>query len=113
MKILVCGGRDYWDYLVMHEVLGEYLADDLVIIHGGARGADDLADKWAEENGVATEVYPAQWEKYGKRAGTVRNAAMLSAEKPDLVIAFRGGRGTANMINLAEKAGVPVQRVGF
>jgi hypothetical protein len=62
---------------------------DLVIIHGGAKGADTLADQWAITNWVKIEEYKPNWEKHGKAAGPIRNKQMLDEGKPDLVIALR------------------------
>lgn len=81
------------------------------IIEGGARGVDRMARRYGEESGIHVESYPALWDVYGKRAGPIRNAQMLREGSPDVVIAFRGpnSRGTQNMIDQAEKAGVPVK----
>jgi hypothetical protein len=124
MRVLVCGGRDYDDYDHVRTVLykfcddnelwhepdqyGNSLPKDLVIIHGGAKGADSLADQWAVVNWVPFEEYKPDWDRYGKSAGPIRNQQMLDKGKPDVVIAFPGGRGTAHMIGIAKKAGVPV-----
>lgn len=76
-----------------------------------AKGADELGFDWAISRGVVTERYRADWDKFGKSAGPIRNQQMLTKGVPDLVIAFPGGVGTADMINRAEKAGIPVKRV--
>lgn len=111
MRILVCGGREFNDYNLLSETLNPYIHDGLVIIHGAARGADTLAGSWAKDNGFETEEYPADWDKYGKRAGYIRNVQMLNEGKPDLVIAFPGGKGTEMMIDLANAAKVSVLEV--
>jgi hypothetical protein len=136
LRILVCGGRDYCmgmvkypitlgdcydqvqeDYDTFYGVMDTYLAPEyqpLSIISGGARGADNLAEEWAKERKVPIQVFPVtphEWGKYGKRAGYLRNQKMLDEGKPDLVIAFRGGKGTRMMIELAEQAGVKVEKV--
>lgn len=114
-RVLVCGGRDYDDYERVTWALSPWLNTDepsiTTIIHGAARGADSLADRWATEHGVPVERYPADWNKYGKRAGYIRNVQMLNEGKPDTVIAFPGGKGTQMMINLANAAGVHVIEV--
>lgn len=114
MCILVCGGRDYEDRTSFY-----YYMDDLVklygrpitIIEGGARGADALAKEFAATEGLISETYPADWKKHGKSASPIRNKLMLDEGKPDLVVAFPGGRGTENMIQQAEKAGVTVKKI--
>lgn len=112
MKILVCGGRTYWDKQYLFETLDAlYAFEDFAwteIIQGGAMGADTLAFAWAAKNKIPCKVFQAQWKLYGKRAGYLRNQQMLDEGKPDLVIAFPGGPGTARMKQLAVAAGVRV-----
>lgn len=110
MRILVCGGRDFWQRERLYEVLDDLTLgqEDVVIISGCAKGADTLAIDWAEEAGVDLLKFPADWEKYGRGAGHVRNQQMLDEGRPDIVVAFPGGKGTANMIERSRKAGVEV-----
>lgn len=85
------------------------------IIHGAAHGADELADMWAKRNFIEPLPFRANWYPNGRSggldrsAGPRRNARMLTEGKPDLVIAFAGGKGTQNMIDQAIRAGVPVK----
>lgn len=81
-----------------------------LLIHGGAHGADTLAGEWARDNGIPVQVVPAEWDTHGKAAGPIRNRAML-ALSPDAVIAAPGGRGTADMVKQARRAGVPVHEM--
>jgi len=112
MRILVCGGRNFKDRNLLYKALLPYRdEEDITIIHGNASGADTLGRIWAEAFFHKIEPYPADWNKYGKRAGYIRNVQMLNEGKPDLVVAFPGGKGTQMMINLAEAAGVPVVRI--
>lgn len=107
-KILVCGGREYNDASYLNKVLCELSTDkDVVIIQGGARGADSLAKEWAMNTGVEFIEVKADWNRHGKSAGPIRNNEMLKL-KPDLVVAFPGGRGTDNMVMQASKACVPI-----
>jgi hypothetical protein len=112
MRILVCGGRDYTDERrVFHEL--DTLHDGVNVTHvivGGARGADQLGLQWAVSRAIPRTVVPADWERHGKSAGPIRNAKMLS-KRPDLVVAFPGGKGTANMIQISRKAGVEVREI--
>lgn len=110
VRALVCGGRDYADAVRVKEVLDEVHAvlNIVAVIHGAARGADSLAGAWARGAGVAEVACPADWETFGRSAGVRRNQAMLDDEKPDLVIAFPGGRGTADMMRRATAHGVEV-----
>lgn len=112
MRILVCGGRDFNDRDLLYNSLLPYINDtNLTIIHGAASGADSMSHSWATAFKHNIESYPADWDKYGKRAGFIRNSQMLKEGKPDLVIAFPGGKGTQMMIHLAEAAKVPVLKV--
>ena len=79
------------------------------LVHGAAHGADTLAGEWAKIRGVPVEVYPAEWTTFGRAAGPIRNKRMLVQGKPDSVVAFPGGLGTAGMVRLATQAGVPVR----
>ena len=110
MRVLVCGGRDYNDADKMARILDDMHAvtpfDSL--IYGMARGADDLAKMWATARGIKRLGFPANWEGHGRSAGPIRNKEMIDRGKPDLVIAFPGGRGTQNMIKQARTANVSV-----
>lgn len=111
MRVLVCGGRTYDDFTHLQKTLDEIdaLMPITELIHGGARGADRLADYWARSRGLTPRVFLADWDEHGKAAGPIRNQKMLDKGKPDLVIAFPGGRGTADMVSRAMKAGVVVR----
>lgn len=113
MKILVCGGRDYVNRDVMRAVLS-FFPRETVIVHGGARGADKLCGSTAKELGFKdVRVYPADWKAHGKAAGPIRNREMYQAERPDIVVAFPGGNGTADMIGVALNGGTRVIEVPF
>lgn len=110
VRVLVCGSRDWEDEDEIADVLADLIAGaPVTIVHGGARGADYIAGKIAEFYGYAVEVFPADWERYGKRAGFIRNVAMLDT-RPDRVVAFQrnGSRGTQHTIDEARKRGIPV-----
>jgi len=115
-RILVCGGRDFFDGVQLKVVLDnnrKYFDKDFCIIHGGARGADSLAGEWAKENGIPEIIMPASWGFHGKRAGTLRNKWMIDYCKPDLVIAFKGGVGTSRMVQFAKESNIDVYEVKF
>ena len=113
MRILVCGGRDYDDEIVLYATLDVIHENRPVtrLIHGAARGADSLAAAWAKSRGVPTLAFPAHWWRDGRAAGFLRNARMLRDGRPELVVAFPGGKGTAHMVGLARDAGVPLLEV--
>jgi predicted Rossmann-fold nucleotide-binding protein len=112
MKILVCGGRDYKNVSAVRHALTALHARKSItlIIEGGAPGADRLAREWAEASGVPVRTFEAEWERFGRRAGPLRNKGMLDEGEPDGVVAFPGGTGTNNMIDLATAYRVKVWR---
>ncbi len=112
MRAIVCGGRDFNDIdFVVTRLLRLYERFELTeIITGGARGADAIGHEFAVELGLKTQVYKADWKEFGVGAGPIRNQTMLREGKPELVIAFPGGRGTADMVRRALSASVPVWR---
>lgn len=115
MKIIVAGSRGFNDYNLLRKKLDFFLSKKdpatITIISGGARGADQLGERYARERGLQLEIYPAEWEKYGKSAGYKRNELM--AEKADGLVAFWDleSRGTKHMIDLAGKKGLLVKVV--
>jgi len=124
MRILVCGGRTYNNRELLYGVLdsqlrlflkplslSEKIYNPFYIIQGGANGADKLAKEWAGSRGCTVENHPANWDKYGKAAGFIRNQQMLDEGKPDLVIAFKGGNGAADMIKRSKRAGIEIIEV--
>lgn len=107
MIVLVTGGRAYWDWYTVDMVLD--LIGPSRVVHGGAAGADRLADNWADKRNVAITAYAIR--RPGED-GFQRNARMLREEpKIDLVVAFPGNNGTADMVKRARKAGLYVIEV--
>lgn len=116
MIVLVTGGRDFNDRELVFRVLDELKPS--LIVHGGAKGADMLARFWARANGVRQRIHNANWERFGRAAGTIRNQAMLDeqaacGEPVALVVAFPGGKGTADMVRRARGAGIEVREVSM
>lgn len=111
MRILVAGSRTWQDYTRIVQHLNGYPRESTVI-HGAAKGADQLAGTAAKQIGYLVEEYPADWRGKGRGAGFIRNLEMLDS-KPDKVIAFWDGqsRGTAHTIEEARKRGIPVEVV--
>jgi hypothetical protein len=114
MRVLICGGRDpspevcdrVWNWVMENCSAGD------VVIHGAASGVDTQAMIAAQTlPGVKHLPFQADWHTHGRAAGPIRNKRMLTEGKPDLVVAFPGGRGTENMKKQAKAAGVPVQEV--
>jgi hypothetical protein len=109
-RVLVCGGRDFADRPLLNWILGalHQTRTFSLVIHGRQRGADSLADEWAVEARIPVLRIPANWDAFGHAAGPIRNAEMLRVGKPDLVVAFPGGSGTADMVSRARRAHVEV-----
>jgi hypothetical protein len=102
---LVCGGRDFKDRNLVWRVLDMMLID--LLVHGGCKsGADFFADLWARNRRQRVKEYPAEWEKFGNRAGPLRNAFMFEDAKPNVVVAFPGGVGTKNMLAIVDNYNV-------
>lgn len=111
MRVLVCGGRDFNDRDFVWNTLTEWdssVGGIDVVIHGAATGADSEAMIWAQTCGRKHAPFVAEWRKHGKGAGPIRNQRMLDEGKPDMVIAFPGGRGTADMKRRARAANLDV-----
>ena len=112
-RIIVCGGRDYADRDRVFAVLDAlHAADPIAALGCGlAPGADALAVEWAKARSVRGLGFRAMWDRDGKVAGPLRNQRMLKKMAPALVVAFPGGRGTADMTRRAKAAGVRVMNV--
>lgn len=114
-KVLVTGDRHGFSPWRVHRVLQDLRPDYEVLVHGGAPGVDTQAGNIGEELGYEVRVHPADWERYGRAAGPIRNKHMLVMEMPDLVVAFHRdlakSRGTANCVEQAKKMNIPIQIV--
>jgi hypothetical protein len=109
-RVLVCGGRHFQYERKLFETLDRihHFRNFTFLMEGGAKGADKLAKKWRTERGIPGKTYDANWGKHPKAAGPIRNGEMLAHGKPDLVIAFAGMTGTADMVTQAKRACVEV-----
>jgi len=112
MRILITGSRDWDDLELIEEVLSSYaffyLGQDVTLVSGACpTGADRMCEVFAGSEGWTIERHPADWEKYGKRAGFVRNAEMVE-RGADVCLAFikNNSKGASMTLNLACKAGI-------
>lgn len=118
-RVLVCGGRGYDNRSKLFRILDSALeaatlaGKSFTLVHGGARGADSLSHVWASmrKEHVTVRVYEADWETHGRSAGPIRNIKMLTESQPHVIIAFKGGSGTAHMVKIGREAGIPVYQV--
>ena len=99
MKVIVAGGRDFNNYEYLKKRLDELEIEITEIVCGEARGADTLGKRYAIERGIPVKSFPAEWDRYGKAAGAIRNAEM--GAYADYLVAFwnQESRGTKNMID--------------
>lgn len=124
-RLVVTGGREFYDDGLMNAVMDSLLEDWGIteIAHGAQqawmpltnrwRGADHYVGLWAESRGVPCQEFPvndAEWRRYGKAAGPIRNRRMLDEFQPDRVLAFPGGKGTKDCATAAMQRGLDVFR---
>jgi hypothetical protein len=109
-RVIICGGRDYNDREEMERAFEAWILPGDVIVHGGCRGADRLAEEIARERGLRAEPHPADWGRHGPMAGPIRNQEMVDAGA-SFVLAVKGGSGTQDCVRRAEAAGIRVLRV--
>lgn len=116
MRVLVCGGRHHvHDEEFIDQTLDRVLAQHGPfdrVMHGGARGVDQMAGTWARKHGILEWDFLPEWHHMAEEEGEKRNQYMIATGAPDLVIAFSGGRGTADMIKRAKEAGITVLDIG-
>lgn len=102
-KVIIAGSRNFDNYELLKTKMDHLLSQkqDIEIVSGAARGADQLGERYAAERGYALKQFPADWDTYGKSAGYKRNAEM--AEYADAAVVFWDGesRGSKHMIDLA------------
>lgn len=110
-RVIIAGSRSFKDYAVLQTACDNLLAKKkqthhIVVVSGTAKGADTLGEQYASERGYTVERFPADWQRYGKAAGPVRNRRM--ADNADALIAFWDGHstGTKDMIMKAKKKGL-------
>lgn len=105
MKLLIAGSRDWQDETPIRQALER--ARPTVLIHGAARGADSIAARLAHAMGIEVLAFPADWERYGRAAGTLRNQRMLDEGRPEWAILFADhiatSYGTRDMLRRAER----------
>ena len=120
MRVLVCGGRYFQDVSLLWRHLDQLHAKSPItcVIEGGSDavageyyGADYWARMWAQARGINSVTCWADWDQFGRWAGPKRNKEMLERYGLDLVLAFEGGKGTADMVKQAQAAGVAVRSV--
>ena len=117
-KVIIAGSRGFSNYKLLREQCNKFLREkrktsNIIVVSGHARGADTLGEKYAQDEGFTLEIYPAQWKKFGKKAGYRRNEQM--AEVADALIAFWDGssKGTKHMIDIMNEKNLLVRVVEY
>ena len=115
MRTIICGSRHFGagpfsekDYDLMKSVLANLRWKPTEVVCGMAKGADTLGESWAKANNIPVAYFPANWAKFGRAAGPKRNKEMADYAEACVAFLFEDSRGTANMIKLATKKGIPV-----
>ena len=117
LKILICGGRHFCDYALLESIADNVIKgqnfSETEIVSGHCIGADRLGEEYAKKHNFALKIFPAEWKKYGKRAGPIRNKQMIDyivGFENKIVIAFTSPntKGTKNTIALAKRANIRV-----
>ncbi|MBQ2675991.1 MAG: DUF2493 domain-containing protein [Clostridia bacterium] len=118
IRIVIAGSRTFNNYKAAKIYIDNCISkirkqNKIIIISGGSRGADSLGERYAKENKMQVELYPAEWNKYGKSAGPKRNEKM--AQICNFVICFWDGksRGTKSMIDYAKKYEKPIRIINI
>ncbi len=120
-RVIIAGGRDFNNKIVFSEevdkIVEELGIDNIEIISGHSSGADSLAEVYAKKHNIPLKIFPAEWKKYGKAAGPIRNKQMLdySLEEESVLIAFWNGisKGTRNMIDRAKNEKTDIRIIHY
>ena len=112
-RLVVAGSRDFDDYALLSAALDKLLAGktNITIVSGTARGADRLGERYAAEHNLRIERFPAEWEKYHKGAGPIRNMKMVQSADAVIVFWDNESSGTKNIIECARKQDIPYRIV--
>ena len=102
MKTIIAGSRTITDYAVVEQAIKESEFKITTVISGTARGVDTLGERWAHENNIDIILCPANWKKYGKKAGYIRNAEMADIAEALIVIIENNSRGSSHMLTIAQ-----------
>ncbi len=113
MKLAIVGSRNFTDYKRFSQIIGKIKGQITLIVSGGARGADTLAERYAKEKAIPYLIFPANWDKYGKQAGPLRNQDIV--DNADTMVAFLApeSRGTKDSIKKAQAKRIPVHIVNI
>lgn len=115
MKTIIAGSRNFNDYELLKREVDKVheIAPITEVVSGGARGADSMGEWWARQNGIALIIFPADWNRFGKAAGPIRNTQM--ANYAQMLIAFlaKDSKGTKDMIEKANRHNLIVKVINI
>jgi hypothetical protein len=115
MKLAIVGSRYFIDYEIftkaLNKILNEWKDDIELVISGGAKGADTLAEKWAHEHKIEIMIFPADWKRYGRAAGPIRNTKIINESTHLIAFAAISSKGTLDTINKAKAKGLKIRIV--
>ena len=111
-KLAIIGSRTFNDYKTLREYLDPQKEKISLVVSGGAKGADTLGERWAKENNIETLIFPAEWDKHGKKAGFIRNHDII--KNCDICVAFWDGKskGTKHSLDLCKQYNKPFLVIG-
>lgn len=121
MRIIIAGSRDFDDYGILKEETDAFIHhlavterltvdDEIIIVSGGARGADKLGERYARERGYHCEIYVPNWS-IGKQAGILRNIDMAKVSNACIVFNLNDSKGSRHMADYAMKQGLITNEV--
>ena len=119
VKVVVAGSRDFNDYTMLEKILNAELAPIImrgalpVIVSGGARGADRLAELYARKHGLKFNEHEAKWHQHGVQAGYIRNEAMVKIADRAVIFWDEKSRGSAHTIRLCVEKGIPMMVIYY
>ena len=114
IRVIVAGGRDFFDYTLLEKKLDKMFSEkNVIVVSGMANGADSLGIRYAREHNLLISYFPALWAQHGTRAGFIRNEEM--AKYADACVCFWDGKssGTKHMIDTAQTMVLQLRIVNY
>ena len=108
VKTIIAGSRAITDPAVVDDAISASSFDITEVVSGTAPGVDSLAEQWAAQNGIPVARFPADWNRYGRRAGPIRNSDMAAYGEALIAVWDGRSKGTRDMIRLARRRGLKV-----
>lgn len=108
MRTIIAGSRSITEYDTLLSAIEEIDFEITTVISGGAKGVDSLGEWFAEDNGIPLEIFPADWARFGRSAGYIRNQEMADNAEACLILWDGKSKGSLHMNNIAVKKGLKV-----